>query len=243
MLLTVGATQLITTDFVLAACVGLAALGFVEARFGDGNRPWWMRLMWLGLALAFMTKGPPALVVLLPFVAFDLLTPGRQRPMLWQPSGLALFAIVALPWYVLVILKTPGLLGYFVGDEVVNRLASDEFGRHGEWYGWLQVYAPTLLLGTLPWTPARLRWARGLPPAASAWRQREVRATQPPATVDAPGALGAAAAGGVLHLQVAHAAICPAAVPAAGHHRGTATHCRGGAACRAGNGSRCGRCC
>lgn len=179
MLLTVGATQLITTDYVLAACVGVAALGFVEARFAATGRAWWMRLMWLGLALAFMTKGPPALVVVLPFLVYDLLAPGRQRPMLWLPSGLAIFVAVALPWYLAVIVKTPGLLGHLVGDEVVNRVASDEFGRHGEWYGWLQIYAPVLLLGTLPWTPALLRWARGLPAAVRGWRSSETRAQRP----------------------------------------------------------------
>ncbi|HWS78983.1 MAG TPA: glycosyltransferase, partial [Thermomonas sp.] len=69
----------------------------------------------------------------------------------------------------------PGLLQYFIGDEVYNRIATNEFGRHGEWYGWLKVYLPTLLLGSLPWTPALFRWAIGLPASVRAWRDRDAR--------------------------------------------------------------------
>jgi hypothetical protein len=76
-----------------------------------------------------------------------------------------------MPWYVAVILGNPGLFEYFIGDEVVNRVTTNEFNRHGEWYGWLQIYVPTLLLGTLPWTPALLRWARTVPTSIRRWHR------------------------------------------------------------------------
>jgi 4-amino-4-deoxy-L-arabinose transferase-like glycosyltransferase len=181
MLLTVGAAQLVTTDFLLAACTTLAMWGFVEARFGDAGlddasmRPkmgpaHWIAVMWGGLALAFLAKGPPALLPLLVVVAFDLLMPRRHDHRVFNATGIALFALLALPWYIAVIRGHPGLLEYFIGDEVVNRLASNEFVRHGEWYGWAEIYLPTLLLGTLPWTPALLRWSRHLPAALRRWR-------------------------------------------------------------------------
>jgi hypothetical protein len=48
-------------------------------------------------------------------------------------------------------------------------------GRNGDWYGWLQVYGPTLLVGTLPWTWPLLRgvhaWRGHLP----RWRTRAGR--------------------------------------------------------------------
>jgi hypothetical protein len=74
-----------------------------------------------------------------------------------------------------VIHGNPGLLGYFVGNEVVNRIATAELGRHGQWYGWITIYAPTLLVGTLPWTPSLLRWARALPAALRRWRHADGR--------------------------------------------------------------------
>ena len=186
MLLPFGAAQLITTDYLLAACEALAMWGFVEARFGEGRfddpprARRWLALMWAGFALAFLAKGPPGLLPLLAVFAFDLLTPatdasGHRRPRALQWWGPLLFAAIALPWYLAVVMRNPGLLDYFLGAEVVDRIASNDFNRHGEWYGWLAIYAPTLAIGTLPWTPALWRWLRGLPARLRAWRSREQR--------------------------------------------------------------------
>lgn len=170
MLFTLGASQFISTDFVLAACETLALWGFVEVRFGRPAHPArWIGLMWLGLALAFLAKGPPGLLPLLVMVVFDRLTPAGQRARLFTLPGLALFALVALPWFGAVVYNNPGLLQYFIGDEVVDRVASNTFSRHGEWYGWLEIYGLTLLLGALPWTMDLLRWARALPAALRRW--------------------------------------------------------------------------
>jgi 4-amino-4-deoxy-L-arabinose transferase-like glycosyltransferase len=170
MLFCAGAAQMITTDYVLAACEALAMWGFAEARFGPPHREYrWLALMWVGLALAFMTKGPPGLLPLLPMLAFDLWMPARRRHLPFTVSGTILFLLLALPWYVAVVVDNPGLFRYFVHDEVVNRIVTDRFGRNGQWYGWLLVYAPTLLLGALPWTPALLRWARALPATLRGW--------------------------------------------------------------------------
>ena len=175
MLFPFGAANFISTDYLLAACETLALWGFVEARFGDARRRWlalmWLAVMWTGFALAFLTKGPPGLLPLLAVVAFDLLTPGRVRPRLLQWWSLPLFLLIALPWYAAVLQRNPGLFDYFIGNEVVDRFATNDFARHGEWYGWIAIYVPTLLLGTLPWTPALLRWARALPASVRRWRQ------------------------------------------------------------------------
>ncbi|WP_225876160.1 ArnT family glycosyltransferase [Lysobacter solisilvae (ex Woo and Kim 2020)] len=180
--LAVGAAQMITTDYVLSACTGAAMWAFVEARFGDARyAKRWTALMWVAFALAFLAKGPPALVHLLAALAFDQLMPARRRSRVFQWSGLLLFGVLALPWYVAVVANHPGLLRYFIGSEVVNRVASDSFGRHGEWYGWLLVYAPTLLLGSLPWTPAWLRWLRALPARIGRWRDPLLRERDAPA--------------------------------------------------------------
>ncbi len=180
--LTVGAAQFITTDYMLSACTGMAMWAFVEARFGNGAHPRrWTALMWAAYAFGFLAKGPPVLVHLLAMLAFDQLMPARRRNRVLQWSGVLLFAVLALPWYVAVVANHPGLLRHLVGSEVVHRVATNDFGRHGEWYGWLQVYAPTLLLGTLPWTPALWRWARGLPGQVREWRDTGAREAQAPA--------------------------------------------------------------
>ena len=185
MLFTVGAAQLITTDYVLAACLALAMWAFIEARFPpraaaapdpvahdpvahDPRR--WIALMWVGFALAFVAKGPAALLPLPAILLFDWLLPGRTHRA-FQLSGIVVFALLALPWYVAVIHGNPGLFEYFIGDEVINRVTTNDFNRHGQWYGWFTIYAPTLLLGTLPWTPALLRWAGTVPGSIRRWRR------------------------------------------------------------------------
>lgn len=176
MLLPIGAAQLITTDYVLAACETLALWAFVEARFGAHARPQrWIWLMWTGFALAFLAKGPPGLLPLLAVVAFDLARPARVRTHVLQWPGVLAFVLLAAPWYAMVMARNPGLLHYLLGSEVVGRVATDTFARHGQWYGWITIYLPTLLIGALPWTPALLRWTRTLPASLRQWRTREGR--------------------------------------------------------------------
>jgi 4-amino-4-deoxy-L-arabinose transferase-like glycosyltransferase len=170
MALPFGASQYITTDFVLAACETLAMWAFVESRFyAPGRTRRWLLLMWAAFALAFLAKGPPGLLPLVAILAFDWLQPREQRRRIFDIAGLALFLAIAAPWFVAVMRANPGLSDYFIGNEVVNRVATDDFNRNGQWYGWLQVYAPTLLLGTLPWTTALLRWTRSLPADVRGW--------------------------------------------------------------------------
>lgn len=171
MLFPFGASQMITTDYLLTATEMLALWGFVEARFGPSRPRAWLVLMWVGFGLAFLTKGPPGLLPLLPILLFDLLTRTKARPTVFQPLGLLVFVAIAAPWYIAVTQKTPGLMGYFLGSEVVGRVATDEFKRHGEWYGWFVIYAPTLAIGTLPWWRPLWRWMRGLPAQVGAWRR------------------------------------------------------------------------
>src|SRR5688572_4568373 len=169
MLLPVGAAHLITTDYVLAFFSTLAMHGFVQARFGAARPALWIGTMWAAFALGFLTKGPPALLAMIALFAYDALMPERRTHRLFQWSGIVLFVLLALPWYIAVIHGNPGLFEYFVGDEVVNRVTTNDFARHGEWYGWLEIYVPTLLVGTLPWTPALWRWLRGVPADVRRW--------------------------------------------------------------------------
>ncbi|MFA5591314.1 MAG: glycosyltransferase family 39 protein [Lysobacteraceae bacterium] len=165
MLLPFSAGHLVTTDFVLAAFQALAMYGFVLFRF-DLSRPpqHGLVLMWLGFALGFMTKGPPALMPLLAVVLLHWLVP---RPTSchwrWHLLGVVLFFAVALPWFALVSFRNDGLIDYFLGAELVDRVASNRFERNGQWYGWIAVYLPTILIGTMPWTASLWRWLRTLP--------------------------------------------------------------------------------
>ncbi len=176
MLFPFGAAQLVTTDFLVAAALSGAMAAWIESRHVEPpHSRHWVMLMWLGFGLGFLAKGPPALLPLIVVVACSIWLPRRSANSAFHWSGLLVFGAVALPWFLVVINDTPGLLDYFLHKEVVERVASDDFGRHGEWYGWLQIYAPTLIVGSLPWTWLLYRWLRGLPASSRVWRKLETR--------------------------------------------------------------------
>jgi len=159
----VAGANVVTTDTLLAAFETLAMYGFVASGLvTDSGRPRsaGLRLMWLGFGLAFLTKGPPGLLPLLAVAAF---TAWRRRAHVWRlfdPLGLALFAVVGLGWYVLLLVRAPDLLDYFLVHETLGRVATGEHHRNPGWLGWLAVYGPTLLVGSLPWLALALavRW-------------------------------------------------------------------------------------
>ncbi len=142
------ASNYISTDYVLAACITLAILCFSRYAFLKKSR-FWMDAMWAALGLAFLAKGPPSLLPLLAIIA--VLWQQKDLKALFRPMGLLAFAIIGLSWYAIVIVRHPGLLDYFIGHEVVNRVAGNGMKRSSEWYGPLKVYLPVLLFGTLPW--------------------------------------------------------------------------------------------
>ena len=158
-LLPYGAANIVTTDTLLTLWETLAVFGFLKAYHADpGQARRYVALMWLGFGLAFLTKGPPGLLPLLAIAAFLL----ARREWIWVRRvfgswGLLLFSLVGLSWYLVLVLRKPELWSYFVEYELVARVASDVHRRHGEWYGGLMVYLPTVLVGSLPWTLLLLR--------------------------------------------------------------------------------------
>lgn len=165
----------VNTDTMLCLWEVLAVLCFVRwykagAAGQQGSSRLWVLGMWGAFGLAFFTKGPPGLlplpVLLIWWWRQERAT--RPRGLFWVP-GLLLFAAVAFSWFLLMILRHPGLLGYLVGDEVINRVASDKFHRNPEWYKPFTMYLPALLLGGGPWTWWLGRWA---------WEQKAWRAAR-----------------------------------------------------------------
>lgn len=151
------ASNTVNTDTVLAAMLTLAVTCYAQARF-TGKNNYWLDAMWLAFGLAFLTKGPPALLPLLVVLVFDIWH--KQSKSLFRPFGLLAFVVVGFSWYLAVILRHPGLLDYFLGHEVYNRIATDEHNRNSEWYGAFKIYLPVLLFGVLPWIFTLLKQKR-----------------------------------------------------------------------------------
>ncbi len=123
---------------------------------------------WLVLALATLTKGPVAAGLIAAAVlagwASGWRPPSFQR-LEWR-GGLLAFALVTLPWYVVItVLSRGAFLRFAVGDQLLGHVTS-EMERHGGFPGF---YAVGSLLAFQPWA--------ALAPAAlaAAWGRRRTR--------------------------------------------------------------------
>lgn len=172
----------VTTDIYLTAAETLAGVAFVfAATEADAARR--RRLagaMWAAWGLAFLTKGPPGLLPLLAIIPWNLMQPRARRVPLGHALGLACFVAVALPWYLLMLLRHPDLLQYYVGTEIVGRVSSDS-GHNSAWYKAGEIYGPMLfgMCGAFGVWAAWLAFVRGgwarAARWADLWRARDAR--------------------------------------------------------------------
>jgi len=118
--------------------------------------------------LAFLTKGPVALLLwacaLLPYALWK--DRGRCLKPLANPACWGVFLLVAVPWFVAVGLKHPGLLQYLAFRESSEAAYSAQRYHPGPFY----YYGPILLGGLLPWWVLLAgRWRAALKPEVRLW--------------------------------------------------------------------------
>lgn len=177
----------VLTDMALLLGLVLAMRGFwrsLHAPGRAGRLEGW--LLFVGLGIGLLAKGPIALVLAAPpAVAWVLAT--RQLGRTWQAlpwlRGTLLMLAIAAPWYALAELRTPGFLDYFLVGEHWRRFTvpgweGDRYGNaHLEPRGMIWVF---LLQACLPWTLLLplLAWAR--------WRQIRPQSSPAAAPTAAP---------------------------------------------------------
>ena len=154
-----------STDMALSAPLALGMLGLYL----------WLseqRLVWLAgaaaaLGLATLAKGPVAGVLAALALAGFAASQRRWRlfPALLRPLPVALFALVAAPWYLAAEWKNPQFFRVFFWEHNLQRFATNRF-EHPQpfWF-----YLPVLLLALAPWSG----WL-GLPLAAAVARLRRL---------------------------------------------------------------------
>jgi 4-amino-4-deoxy-L-arabinose transferase-like glycosyltransferase len=146
----------VMTDMVLTICVASGLMAFWSRYRGGSGR--WEVLLYVGLGLGLLTKGPLAAVLTLgPILGWCLST--RRVAEVWRRfawlKGAALTLAVALPWYIAAEIKTPGFLRYFiVGEHIMRFLVpgwnGDLYGQaHQEPLGMIWAY---FFVGVLPWS-------------------------------------------------------------------------------------------
>jgi len=141
----------ITTDMLLTMWVAVAVYFYLRAwrAAAAGERCFGpVVLFWAALGMGFFTKGPPALLVLLPITVFNLSL--SHRPRLLNPVGIPLFLLLALWWFAAVIRLHPDLWHYYIGTELVERVASKSVHNHA-FYKAFKIYPPAFIGGAGLW--------------------------------------------------------------------------------------------
>jgi 4-amino-4-deoxy-L-arabinose transferase-like glycosyltransferase len=138
----------VSTDIPLAVFFSVALLGWWTSV--ETGRRRWLLLFYGSMALAVLAKGPVAIALaalIIGVLAALTRDPKLITRTLWIP-GLALFLLLAIPWYVLVQLRNPQFFSEFILSHNLARFSTDVF-RHTRpfWF-----FIPVLLLGLLPWT-------------------------------------------------------------------------------------------
>ena len=139
----------------------IAATMFCIYLFYYTNHKRYLRWAFLYTALGVLTKGPVAILipVAVSFIFFFLKKDSsRWFRMVFYPTGLAVFLIVALPWYLLAYLEQGQAFidGFFLKHNI-HRFKTPFEGHAGS----LVYYIPVVLAGVLPYTTLLLKGIRG----------------------------------------------------------------------------------
>lgn len=152
------ASGAVTTDMALVVGTTLSMRGFWGALQGNGSRhksEGW--LLFVGIAISLLAKGPIGLVLTGLACGLWTLTSGNLR-LVWTNvpwvRGTLITLALALPWYVMAEMRSPGFFNYFILGEHLARFITP--GWSGDLYGKAHTYPHGsiwlfMLLDTLPW--------------------------------------------------------------------------------------------
>lgn len=166
------------TDAMLCGSVTLAMAGLARLYMasragtlikGDPSQRPWKLMVWLGVGLSILIKGPIGLLVIVPAV---LMLSIWDRQWAWLKRlgwgwGLPLVALIVGPWAIAVTIATDG--GFWrealLGDMASKVVSGQE--SHGAWPGYYLLLSPLLLFPASLLLPAALStgWSRRAEPA------------------------------------------------------------------------------
>lgn len=154
-----------TTFFMTGTLAGFLLAHRTGATASEERR--WMLITWGSAALAVLSKGLIGIVLPAGAVGIYVLIErdfGLLRRCHWV-GGLALFLVLAAPWFVLVQRANPEFAQFFFVHEHFQRFLTNSHQRIEPWW----YFIPVLALGMVPWLTllpeALLRaWRREGPP-------------------------------------------------------------------------------
>ncbi len=142
-------------DAFFSCFFGIALCAMIMVLFA-GRKRWWP-IIYAGLALSVLTKGPASLILFMGgLFGYLLLKKSSIKQIvvclkkLRVVPGTLIFLAMVLPWYVAVGQATKGLfLKVFFLYENLSRFAGNtNSGKHPHWW----AYLPALIYGAFPWS-------------------------------------------------------------------------------------------
>lgn len=164
-----GLSQVVVLDMPLSILMTFSLGGFwLFYRQPEPGRSGLLALH-LGSALAVLAKGPVAVVLIGAILFVFLLLRGNLAPLrgILRPSGIAVFAAAALPWFVLVSRRNPEFLDFFIVDQHFRRYLAPTEHRQPLWF-----FVPIVFVGLLPWSAMIVRRGQVLRDFVSALLRR-----------------------------------------------------------------------
>jgi 4-amino-4-deoxy-L-arabinose transferase-like glycosyltransferase len=146
------ASQYVNHDLAVATWITAALLAFAVGDRREGRaRLGWLLAGYAAMGLAVLTKG--LIGVVLPLGAVGLFVAATRRwrevPRYALPTGLAVVAVIAVPWHVLAQQRNPDLLHYLFVVQHFQRFTGSGFNNPTG-----PAFYPALVLaGLLPWSP------------------------------------------------------------------------------------------
>ena len=110
----------------------------------------WMLGCWAAMGVAVLSKG--LIGIVLPGLVLVVYTLWSRDWAIWLrmhlASGMAVFALVTVPWFALIAARNPEFAHFFFIHEHFERYTSTVHQRHEPWW----FFIPLLLAGFLPWS-------------------------------------------------------------------------------------------
>jgi 4-amino-4-deoxy-L-arabinose transferase-like glycosyltransferase len=146
----------VSTDTSLAFSVTLVMISFWES-INQHEKKIWKYLIFVGLGLGLLAKGPIIFILTLPPIfMWTLISKSFKKVFSTFPFflGILIMVFIAVPWYYLAEQKTPGFIDYFIFEEHFSRFFDSSWS--GDKYGFqkqqpLGIIWIFLLLFALPW--------------------------------------------------------------------------------------------
>jgi len=163
--LAIGHLNLLDPAFTFWLTAGVLAFTVAQSELpGSEAERRWMLCAWGLAALAVLSKGIVVGVLAGGALVLYSLIERDVRP--WRRlhvgAGLALFLLIAAPWFVLVSVRNPSFPGFFFVHEHFARFLTTVHQRVEPWW----FFLPLLLAAVLPWLVPCTRALRG------AWADR-----------------------------------------------------------------------